>query len=169
MFADADVTAGFSRFLDHVLELTPGRPVGIWGNSFGGLFAALTAVRDRRIAACCINGSPARPEIPPFRTVQEQLAAMFGVDEAAELAGVLPSLVFDGERAPLACATLVLEGGADPVVALGEQRSFLVGNGHPLSRIETWPDGEHTIYNHAAARNALAAEWFAPALGPPAA
>ncbi len=167
VFADVDVTAGFSRFLDHVLELTPGRPVGIWGNSFGGLFAALTAVRDRRIAACCINGSPARPEIPPFRTVQEQLAAMFGVDEAAELAGVLPSLVFDGERAPLACAALVLEGGADPVVSLGEQRSFLVGNGHPLSRIETWPDGEHTIYNHAEARNTLVAEWFAAALGPP--
>jgi alpha-beta hydrolase superfamily lysophospholipase len=92
---------------------------------------------------------------------------MFGVDEAAELAGVLPSLVFDGERAPLACAALVLEGGADPVVSLGEQRSFLVGNGHPLSRIETWPDGEHTIYNHAEARNTLVAEWFAAALGPP--
>ncbi|BAM91559.1 hypothetical protein S58_55820 [Bradyrhizobium oligotrophicum S58] len=166
VFADADVTAGFSRFVD--LVVAPGRPVGIWGNSFGGLFAALTAVRDRRIAACCINGSPARPQIPPYRTVQEQLAALFGVGEAAELAGVLPSLVFDGERAPLACPTLVLEGGADPVVALGEQRSFLTGNCHPLSRVETWPDGEHTIYNHAAARNELAAAWFADALRPPA-
>jgi alpha-beta hydrolase superfamily lysophospholipase len=167
VFADADIHAGFSRFVDHILDATPGRPVGIWGNSFGGLFAALTAVRDRRIAACCINGAPTRAEIPPFRTAQEQLAAMFGFDDAAELATVLPALTFDGERAPLASATLVLEGGADPLVPAGAQRSFLVNNRHPQSRFETWPDGEHTIYNHTGARNALAAEWFATALGSP--
>ena len=169
LFADADVHAGFSRFIDHVLESTPGRPVGIWGNSFGGLFATLTAVRDRRISACCINGAPTRAEIPPFRTAQEQLAAMFGVGDAAELTSVLPSLVFDAQRSPLTCATLVLEGGADPLVPAGTQHSFLDGNCHPLSSVETWPDGEHTIYNHAAARNTLAAAWFAAALGPLAA
>jgi alpha-beta hydrolase superfamily lysophospholipase len=167
VFADADVHAGFSRFVDYILERTPGRPVGIWGNSFGGLFAALTAVRDRRISACCINGAPARAEIPSFRTAQEQLAALFGVRDAAELEHVLPALAFDGPRAPLTCATLVLEGGADPLVPAGTQQSFLAGNRHPLSRLETWPDGEHTIYNHAAARNALAAEWFVTALQPP--
>ena len=169
VFADADLTTGFSRFIDHVLEFTPGRPVGIWGNSFGGLFAALTAVRDRRIAACCINGAPARAEIPAFRTAQEQLAALFGIDDAAELAAVLSALAFDGERAPLACATLVLEGGADPLVPAGTQRSFLANNRHPQSRLETWPDGEHTIYNYAAARNALTAGWFAAVLGSPSA
>jgi pimeloyl-ACP methyl ester carboxylesterase len=162
---DADIHSGFSRFVDYARECTPGRPVGIWGNSFGGLFAALTAVRDRRIAACCINGAPTRAEIPPFRTAQEQLAAMFGVGDAAELTSVLPSLVFDAKHAPLICATLVLEGGADPLVPEGTQRSFLDGNRHPLSRVETWPDGEHTIYNHAAARNKLAAVWFVAALG----
>lgn len=167
VFADADLTAGFSRFVDHIRDCTPGRPIGIWGNSFGGLFAALTAVRDRRIAACCINGAPARAEIPPFRTAQEQLAALFGVGDAAELTSLLPALAFDGERAPLACATLVLEGGADPLVPAGTQQKFLIGNRHPQSRLETWPDGEHTIYNHAAARNALAADWFATALGSP--
>ena len=119
LFADADVHAGFSRFVDYALECTPGRPVGIWGNSFGGLFATLTAVRDRRIAACCINGAPTRAEIPPFRTAQEQLAAMFGVRDVAELTSVLPSLVFDAQRSPLTCATLVLEGGADPLVPAG--------------------------------------------------
>ena len=165
LFADAHVHAGFSRFVDYALECTPGRPVGIWGNSFGGLFAALTAVRDRRIVACCINGAPARPEIPPFRAAQEQLAALFGVGDAAELTSVLPSLIFDAQRAPLTCATLVMEGGADPLVPVGTQRSFLDGNRHPLSSVETWPDGEHTIYNHAGARDALAAAWFAAALG----
>jgi len=167
VFADAQVTSGFSRFVDHLQDSTPGRPVGIWGNSFGGLFAALTALRDQRVAACCINGGPLLPEVPPFRTAQEQLAAMFGVSEASELAGILPTLAFDGERAPLACPTLVLEGGADPLVPPGAQQRFLAGNRHPLSRVETWPDGEHTIYNHPAERNALAAAWFATALGPP--
>ncbi|WP_025038774.1 alpha/beta hydrolase [Bradyrhizobium sp. DOA9] len=164
VFADAHIAAGFSRFVEYVQNCTPEQPVGVWGNSFGGLFAALTSVRDQRITACCINGAPIRAEIPPFRTAQEQLAALFGVADAAELAPLLPALVFDGERAPLACATLVLEGGADPLVPVGTQQSFLTGNHHPLSRLETWPDGEHTIYNHAAERNVLAARWFAAAL-----
>lgn len=167
IFADAEVTSGFSRFVDRIQECTPGRPVGIWGNSFGGLFAALTAVRDRRVGACCINGGPLLTEVPPFRTAQEQLAAMFGVSEASDLADILPTLAFNADRAPLTCATLVLEGGADPLVPVGAQRGFLVGNRHPLSRVETWPDGEHTIYNHPVERNALAAAWFATVLESP--
>ena len=168
VFADANIAAGFSRFIDQIHHSTPGQAVGIWGNSFGGLFAALTAVRDKRIVACCINGAPPHAEIPPFRTAQEQLAALFGVEDAEQLAGLLPALTFDGKRAPLACATLVLEGGADPLVPAGTQQSFLVGNRHPLSRLKTWPDGEHTIYNRAAERNALTAKWFAAALVPQA-
>lgn len=165
IFADADVTSGFSRFVDHIEECTPGRPVGIWGNSYGGLLAALTAARDRRIKACCINGGPMLTELPPFRMAQEQFAAMFGQSDPAALAGLLSALSFDSRRAPLRCPTLVLEGGADPLVPLGAQRGFLDGNHHPLSRVETWPDGEHTIYNHPTERNARAAAWFAEALG----
>jgi alpha-beta hydrolase superfamily lysophospholipase len=164
LFADADVSAGFSRFVEHALETAPGRRVGLWGNSYGGLLAALTAVRDRRIAACCINGGPLLADVPPFRTAQEQLVALFGVRDVGELAEVLPLLTFDGRRAPLTCATLVLEGGADVLVPLGAQRNFLIGNHHPRSHVETWEDGEHTIYNHAVARNTLAAEWFVSAL-----
>ena len=83
VFADADIAAGFSRFIDHIHHSTPRQAVGIWGDSFGGLFAALTAVHDRRLAACCINGAPPRAEIPPFRTAQEQLAALFGASMPA--------------------------------------------------------------------------------------
>jgi len=50
--------------------------------------------------------------------------------------------------------------------AAATQRDFVEGNRHALSRVETWPDGEHTIYNHPTERNALAAAWFAEALGP---
>ena len=82
IFADADLTSGFSRFVDRIQERTPGRRVGLWGNSYGGLLAALTATRDGRIAACCINGGPMLTELPPFRMAQEQFAAMFGEFES---------------------------------------------------------------------------------------
>jgi alpha-beta hydrolase superfamily lysophospholipase len=167
IFADSDLMAGYSRFVDRLLESRSGRKIGIWGNSYGGLLAALTAVSDRRIAACCINGGPMLAEVPPFRTAQEQLAAMFGASDVSELAEILPTLAFDGRRTPLTCPTLVLEGGADPLVPLGTQRAFLAGNRHPLSHVQTWSDGEHTIYNHAAERNELAAKWFTSALGSP--
>lgn len=167
--ADADFSSGLSRFVDWIQERTPARRAGLWGNSYGGLLAALTAARDRRIEACCINGGPMFTELPPFRTAQEQFAAMFGESDPAALTTILSALAFDGERAPLVCPTLVLEGGADPLVPLGAQRGFLVGNRHPLSRVETWRDGEHTIYNHPAERNARAAAWFAEeALAPSA-
>ncbi len=32
--------------------------------------------------------------------------------------------------------------------------------------LRTWPDGEHTLYNHAAERDALVADWFAGRLTP---
>ena len=167
LYADRNVTSGFSRFLDLILEHSPDRKIGLWGNSYGGLLAALTAARDHRVAACCINGAPLSTELPPFRSAQEQLAAMFGQSDPAMLGNILASLAFDGNNNPLTCPTLVLEGGADPLVPAGTQCGFLVGNQHPLSRLETWPDGQHTIYNHAAERNALATRWFAAALAPP--
>ncbi len=167
-FADADVTSGFSRFVNCIQERTPGQRMGLWGNSYGGLLAALTATRDHRIEACCVNGGPVLTELPPFRTAQEQFAAMFGTSEPAALTKSRTALAFDGKRAPLACPTLVLEDGADPLVPLGTQRGFLVGNRYSLSRVQTCSDGEHTIYNHSAERNALAADWFAEALAPAA-
>lgn len=162
VYADADLMSGFSRFVDYALEGEPRQKIGLWGNSYGGLLAALTACRDRRIEACCINGAPVVTSVPPFRTAREQLAAMFGPDPDA-FVEVLPSLAFDGRHTALTCPTLVLEGGADRLVPPGSQRGFLEGNHHPLSRLQTWPDGEHAIYNHAAERNALTAGWFVSA------
>ena len=99
--ADADVMSGFSRFVDWVQQRTPGRRVGLWGNSYGGLLAALSAARDRRVEACCINGGPMLTQLPPFRTAQEQFAAMFGESDPAVLTTILSALAFDGQRAPL--------------------------------------------------------------------
>src|SRR5208282_3813355 len=112
---DGDASKSFSRFVDLAAEA----PVGIWGNSFGGLFAALTAVADTRISACCINGAPSRCEVPPFRTAVEQMAAMFGKPNLDDVRDVLQALSLDAARTPLAVPTLIIEGGADPLVPLG--------------------------------------------------
>ena len=165
VFLSADVASGFSRFVDLAAEASGGAPVGIWGNSFGGLFAALSAAADARISACCINGAPWRCEIPPFRTAAEQMAAMFGAKALDDVAETMTALSFDGARSPIPAPVLIVEGGADPLVPLGTQAAFRQGNKHPLSTTLTWPDGEHTIYNHASERNATVSQWFVQALG----
>ncbi|MGY8678558.1 alpha/beta fold hydrolase [Bradyrhizobium sp. UFLA05-153] len=164
ILADDDVASGMSRFVDLALMRAPGQRIGLWGNSYGGLLAALTAIRDSRVHACCINGAPARTEVPPFRTAQEQLAAMFGCHDPDLLTERVSGLVFDGHRVPIPCATLVLEGGADALVKPGSQSAFLEGNTDPRSCLKSWPDGEHTIYNHRDERNTLAADWFSGVL-----
>ena len=158
-----EAPAGFGHFIDYLeMQLGP-VPVGIWGNSFGGLFAALTSVADDRIRACCINGAPARCEVPSFRTPTEQLAAMFGKRDLLGLDDQMRALSFDPSE-PIKCPVLVLEGGADPLVPLGAQDAFLVGNSDPRTAKRTWQDGEHTIYNHARERNDFVTQWFASTL-----
>lgn len=164
LYLGADVAKGFSSFVDVAERVADGAPIGIWGNSFGGLFAALTTVADARIAACCINGAPSRCEVPPFRTAIEQMAAMFGKPNLDDVSDAMRALSFDGVKSPIAVPTLIVEGGADPLVPSGTQAAFRVGNAHPRSRTMTWPDGEHTIYNHAAERNAKVSRWFAETL-----
>ena len=166
VYLDAEVTKGFARFVDFALDDTGGAPVGLWGNSFGGLFAALSAAADARIKACCINGAPAKCEEPPFRMAAEQMAAMFGRYNLSEVGDAMRALAFNQNATPLTCPVLVLEGGADPLVPLGSQNIFRAGNNDRRSRTLTWADGEHTIYNHAAERNTAVARWFTEVLAP---
>ncbi|MCF3639812.1 prolyl oligopeptidase family serine peptidase [Rhizobium sp. TRM95111] len=166
LYLQADVEAAFSRWVDFVLsDASLGAP-GIWGNSYGGLWAARTASSDDRIRACCVNGSFAKPGILPFRTAFEQSAAMLGIDDRAAIEAVMESLRFNPARQRITCPLLVLHGGADPLVTLGDQQPFLdaaIGE----AELRVWPDGEHTIYNHSFERNALVADWFAARLGHP--
>lgn len=164
VYLRADVAEGISCFVNFATKASGGSRIGIWGNSFGGLFAALTAVADTRISACCINGAPVRCEVPPFRTATEQMAAMFGKPNLDELGDIMQALAFDGSASPLSVPTLIIEGGADPLAPLGTQAGFLERNNHPLSRTMTWPDGEHTIYNHPSERNVTVSRWFVETL-----
>jgi len=164
VFAGPGIAKAYSSIVDYLLEQMPKGKVGLWGNSFGGLFAGMTSATDARVAACCINGAPDRCVPPTFRTAMEQMAALFGRRDLEGLEPVMAALAYDPSTAPIACPVLVLEGGADPLVALGSQDVFLANNADPRSDKLTWPDGQHTIYNHAAERNWRTAEWFARCL-----
>ena len=136
------------HFIDHAGSRSA-RQFGAWGNSFGGLFAARLAVHDARVRAVCINGAPMRPELPPFRTAREQMHAAFGTASAPALAAHLAALALDPRVDRTAASLLVVEGGRDPLVALGTQSDFFGLSPATERSILTWNDGEHTIYNHA--------------------
>lgn len=154
--------------LAHFVDLAQQRGatrIGVWGNSFGGLFAAQLAARDARVCAACINGAPLAPQVPAFRTAREQMDAAFGTTSDVALAGVLQALSLDPAHQRIRGPVLVLEGGCDPLVPAGSQDAFLDLATQPRhSAVWRWPDGEHTLYNHALERNARVADWFAAVL-----
>jgi alpha-beta hydrolase superfamily lysophospholipase len=166
---DEHVTDGFARFVD-AIEADPrlGDAIGVQGNSFGGLFAGLLAAADPRVGACLINGSPSAPTVPESRSACEQLFAALGSADRDHATAVLNQLGFDGRRTPIASPLLVLHGDKDPLVNLAEQQRFLEGGDPATSRLAVWRDGEHTLYNYAAERNSLTADWFVDQLVPPA-
>lgn len=167
IYLDGDVTAAYRRFVSHIVADPSLGPPGIWGNSVGGLWAASTAAADDRIRACCVNGALAAPTWLPFRTYQEQAASMLGRGDEAAVRANFERLRFRAGRDRIACPLLVLHGGADALVRLEDQQPFLdAASGDKLLRV--WPDGEHTIYNHAAERTAFVADWFAERLAPTA-
>ncbi len=79
----------------------------------------------------------------------------------------MPKLIALDLMAP---AELTL-GGATPSALYAGFRNFRTRPYGRLrrdhaSQIRAWPDGDHTLYNHAAGRNALTADWFAEQLLP---
>lgn len=165
LLLDVDIPAAYRVFVSYVLARPElGGAVGLWGNSLGGLFAALTAAEDPRVTAVCVNGAPAAPRLLPFRTFAEQAAAMLGTSDEAAVTANFTRLAFRSDERAIRCPLLVLHGEKDPVVSLEEQQPFLDAALHPQTELRVWPDGEHTIYNHADERTALVADWFADQL-----
>lgn len=159
--ARPDTVDGFSRLIDVVADdpRTPGR-IGLQGNSFGGLFAAHIAATDPRVAAVVVNGAPAAPTMPDFRSPREQILAFLGLADIDEAREMLGGLRFDPSSEPITAPCLVLQGGADPLAGPDSQAPFAEAATHPQSATVTWPDGEHTLYNHATERDALLGDWF---------
>lgn len=164
IYVDVDVTAAYQLFITHITEDSSLGAAGIWGNSVGGLWAANTAAADDRIQACCVNGALAAPTLLPFRTFAEQAAAMLGTGDEQAIRANFERMSFRAGRDRIACPLLVLHGGADPLVRLEDQQPFLDSATTRDVTLRVWPDGEHTIYNHAAERTAFVADWFAEML-----
>lgn len=144
------------RFVE--LATAAGRPVGLIGFSFGGLLAAHLAAAAPGIAALCTNGSPVRIGAVEHPAEREQFAAAFGA-EGSELIQRIAKFNFDASKEMLHCPVLSLEGGADFLVPPGTWRGFFEGREEAvLARV--WSDGAHTLYNHAAERNALIGAWL---------
>ncbi|MEU6805800.1 hypothetical protein, partial [Streptomyces neyagawaensis] len=91
LYVDERVTEGFARFIDLVeADSRLGGAIGVQGISFGGLFAAHLAAADPRVGAVVVNGAPAAPTVPEFRTAREQMAAVVGTDELDRVAEPRP-------------------------------------------------------------------------------
>lgn len=164
VYLDVDVTAAYSRFVDYVHEQPElGTRTGIFGNSLGGLWAALTAAADHRIRACCVNGAPAKPRLLGHRSFDEQAAAMLGTNDPDRVTANFDRLAFDPRQTRIGCPLLVLHGGNDVLFDAAAQQPFLDGAG-PDQTLRTWPDGDHTIYNHCEERTSFVADWFADRL-----
>ncbi|WP_329600137.1 lysophospholipase [Streptomyces pseudovenezuelae] len=161
LYADEQVTEGFARFVD-MAEADPRLrgPVGIQGVSFGGLFAAHLAATDPRVGAVVINGAPATPKVPEFRTAREQMAALVGTEDLDRVAEVMDSLRFGLDTHRIPCPLLLLHGGQDPLAHYRDQEPFLLAADPATATVKIWPDGEHTLYNHAAERDAYTGDWF---------
>lgn len=158
---DEHAVDGFARFLDVVhADTRLGEAVGVHGNSFGGVYAAHLAARDQRVGACVVNGAPATPRLPKFRTARAQFASAIGTDSEDEMTAVLDSLLFDPARHRIACPVLVLHGGQDAMVSDPSVQEPFVRAAGVHGELRTWPDGEHTLYNLAAERDAVVADWF---------
>lgn len=164
ILVDVDMEAAYSQFVSFIVnDPTLGAP-GIWGNSVGGLWSARTAAADARIRACCVNGGLAAPTLLPFRTFAEQAGAMLGTDDETAIGENFRRMSFRPERDRIACPLLVLHGGADPLVKPEDLQPFLDGADSADATLRVWEDGEHTLYNHTAERNAVVADWFAQRL-----
>ncbi|MFF8193201.1 alpha/beta hydrolase family protein [Streptomyces bobili] len=161
LYVDERVTDGFARFVD-LVQADPrlGGPVGVQGISFGGLFSAHLAATDPRVAAVIVNGAPATPSVPEFRTAREQLSAVVGTDDLGRVTEVMDSLRFHPDKHRITCPLLLLHGGQDPLARYEDQEPFLRAADPATSTVRIWPDGEHTLYNHAAERDAFTGDWF---------
>lgn len=174
LYGSRESIGGFGTFVDVATEALglPGR-IGILGNSFGGLIAAHVTARDKRVAACVINCGPAVISVPSGPSAREQLGAFLGTDDINRMDQELTQLQFPPEpgeeTAQIRVPCLVLNGGQDPLAPSIAQEPFLAQATHPASRLQTWPDGQHNLYNHAAERNALVGDWFLTHLTTPTA
>ena len=160
LYGGPDIAASVSACADWLTADASVIPrFGVWGNSFGSLFAALAAASDERFLASCMNGGPADAKNPSFPVPLEFLAEFFGGADPGEIDKSLDALTFL-DRGYRLTNPLVLYAAADSIFNVADQKPLLDAGGTTGRWVE-WADGEHALYNHPAERNAVAADWFA--------
>lgn len=154
--------------LDHLSKVSPGRPIGIVGNSMGGSFAMAVAAADKRVRACVDNGGIPAPWLvtADVGTFFTKMVSFCGTADAEEATAVWSSV------APLAggpnddYSLLVLHGGADPLVTRDMAEALWKGAPTASREMVTFSDGDHCVYNHKADRDILVADWMCDRLSP---
>lgn len=162
VYLDTDYAAACSAALEHLQNKFGKRPIGVWGNSFGGHLAAMAAARDARFAACCVNGGSIRPleTLDRFPRFIHKLAAMVGANEAERVLAVMRHYDLTSGADAIRCPLLVLHGGADLVFLPENARLIYSGASSQDKTMLFWDDGDHCLYNHAHEKHCLVADWF---------
>jgi alpha-beta hydrolase superfamily lysophospholipase len=168
LYMDPQVPSAVTAIIDRLASLPSlHEQVGIWGNSMGGCIAAMAAIHDPRIAACCVNGGTVSPIelVERYPRFSEKIEALTGRSDPAEAADIVRA--FDiGDRLPdLTCPLLQLHSVPDQVFLLGNARRIHDEAGSQDKTLVVWEDGDHCIYNHTHEKNVLVADWFGDRLG----
>ncbi|WP_372984760.1 alpha/beta hydrolase family protein [Microbacterium sp.] len=148
--------------LDYLSEVSPGRPIGIIGNSMGGSFAMAVAASDTRVRACVDNGGIPAPWLvtPSVGTFFTKMVSFCGTGDPEEAIAVWSSVVPLAEGANGDYSLLVLHGGADPLVTQAMAEGLWKGARTANREMVIFSDGDHCIYNHKTDRDILVADWM---------
>ncbi|MGW1024731.1 hypothetical protein ACWD4J_13665 [Streptomyces sp. NPDC002577] len=88
------------------------------------------------------------------------MAAVLGTDHPDRVAEVMDSLRSYPGKHRIGCPLLLLHGGEDPLACYEDQEPFLRAADPSTATVRIWPDGEHTLYSHAAERDACTGDRF---------
>lgn len=152
----------YRRVVDDIDARTPGRPIGMIGNSMGGAFAMALAAADTRITACCDNGGIATPGLvpPEIGTFFTKMAAFCDRDTAEETTAIWSTVDPTAQGPNSGYPLLVVHGGKDPLVSDGLAQMVLDLVPTQDREMVVFSDGDHCIYNHKEDRDLLVADWM---------
>ena len=127
-----DYVDDLDRFLTHVEQLTPGKPVYLFGHSMGGAIAALAAERHRpELAGLILSGPALAVDAPPLQIAGAMMASV--------LTPKAPALALDNH-----------DFSSDPAVAAQMDKDDLISNPPaPASTAAGLIDGMRQIWEGA--------------------
>lgn len=159
----------FTSAIDYLEALSPGRPIGLIGNSMGGSLMVSVASTDPRIRACVNNGGiPTPGDVPAsIGTFFTKMMAFCGTGDADAATRTWSTVTPLTPGVNSTYALLTVHGGADALVSQAMAEGMFRYAPTSESQMVTFSDGDHCIYNHKADRDILIADWMREHLGRP--